>query len=62
MPPRQRAALSYGGTPYTLANTKESFRDLLIFEERLKQNNARLASQRRKYEGVYAIEGILKPC
>lgn len=50
MPPRSRAAFTYGGTPYTL--TKDSYRDLLIFEERLKQNNARLASQRRKYEGM----------
>ena len=38
--------------PYSLANTRESFRDLLAFEERLKQNAARLAYQRRKYEGV----------
>ncbi|KAL7005905.1 hypothetical protein EMMF5_004446 [Cystobasidiomycetes sp. EMM_F5] len=36
--------------PFTLANTRESYRDLLIFEERLKQNAARLAGQRRKYE------------
>lgn len=38
--------------PYNLSvNPKESYRDLLIFEERLKQNSARLASQRKKYEG-----------
>lgn len=28
-----------------------SYRDLLIFEERLKQNAERLQKQRRKYEG-----------
>lgn len=48
--------------PYSLANTRESFRDLLAFEERLKQNAARLAYQRRKYEGALnhvVVPGIL---
>jgi len=66
MPPRSRAATGYGSAspssssirnhpPYSLSsNPKESFRDLLIFEERLKQNSARLASTRKKYEGGWA--------
>lgn len=42
-----------GSGAYNLSvNPKEAYRDLLIFEERLKQNSARLASQRKKYEGV----------
>ncbi|GAA95006.1 uncharacterized protein L969DRAFT_52025 [Mixia osmundae IAM 14324] len=30
--------------------TKESYRDLLVFEERLKQNHERLKAQKRRYE------------
>lgn len=48
--------------PYSLANTRESFRDLLAFEERLKQNAARLAYQRRKYEGALALGAVPVHC
>lgn len=54
--PRSLASALPQGPPYSLVNgglahTREAYRDLLIFEERLKQNSERLASQRRKYEG-----------
>lgn len=32
-------------------SNRETFKDLLIFEERLKQNAERLQSQRKKYQG-----------
>jgi hypothetical protein len=31
--------------------TRETYKDLLIFEERLKQNAQRLQAQRKKYQG-----------
>ncbi|GAA6011959.1 hypothetical protein JCM11491_000117 [Sporobolomyces phaffii] len=37
--------------PFHPPATRESFKDLLIFEERLKQNAERLQKQRRKYQG-----------
>lgn len=37
--------------------TKETFKDLLVFEERLKQNAERLQRQRRKYEGAPCWKG-----
>ncbi|BGP16439.1 hypothetical protein JCM10213v2_004441 [Rhodosporidiobolus nylandii] len=36
--------------PFNPPPSRESFRDLLVFEERLKQNALRLQKQRRKYE------------
>jgi len=54
MPPRNTrnsSSFIHSAPQYTLSNTRESYRDLLIFEERLKQNSARLKGQRRKYEG-----------
>lgn len=38
------------GGIYAPAASRESYKDLLIFEERLKQNAERLQAQRRKYE------------
>ena len=32
-----------------------AFRDLLIFEERLKQNAARLKNRKQKYQGVSSV-------
>ena len=32
-----------------------AFRDLLIFEERLKQNAARLKNRKHKYQGAYTV-------
>ncbi|GAA5978163.1 hypothetical protein JCM5350_007418 [Sporobolomyces pararoseus] len=37
--------------PFHPPANRESFKDLLIFEERLKQNAERLQKQRRKYQG-----------
>jgi hypothetical protein len=37
--------------PFGPPPTKETFRDILIFEERLKQNAEILGKQRRRYEG-----------
>ncbi|BGP24816.1 hypothetical protein JCM10295v2_003736 [Rhodotorula toruloides] len=40
--------------------TRESFKDLLIFEERLKQNAERLQKQRRKYEAfLFSLVGVI---
>lgn len=50
MPP-YRSSLASAFPPVQLANSREAYRDLLIFEERLKQNSIRLAGQRNKYEG-----------
>jgi hypothetical protein len=61
--PRSLASALPQGPPYSLVNggqahTREAYRDLLIFEERLKQNSERLASQRRKYEGVWSLHSL----
>ncbi|GAA5886086.1 hypothetical protein JCM6882_004259 [Rhodosporidiobolus microsporus] len=49
--------------PFHPPANRESFRDLLLFEERLKQNNLRLQKQRRKYEafliGLVAVIAYL---
>ena len=37
---------------FPIAASTSAFRDLLIFEERLKQNAARLQSRKKKYEGA----------
>jgi uncharacterized membrane protein len=59
MPPRRASnALQYGssnGQTYSLANTKAAYRDLLVFEERLKHNSIRLSRQRLKYEAFLGV-------
>ncbi|GAA5874620.1 hypothetical protein JCM16303_002926 [Sporobolomyces ruberrimus] len=40
-----------GARPFHPPANRDSFKDLLIFEERLKQNAERLQKQRRKYQG-----------
>jgi len=49
MPPRR--APQPAPPPFAPAPEPAAFRDLLIFEERLKQNAARLIRRRRKYGG-----------
>ncbi|WFD24837.1 hypothetical protein MEQU1_003543 [Malassezia equina] len=39
--------------PFTPAPTTAAFRDLLIFEERLKQNAARMQERKAKYQNSY---------
>jgi len=38
----------------------QTYRDLLIFEERLKQNAARLVKRKKKYQSKYSVDGISK--
>ncbi|GAA5945976.1 hypothetical protein JCM3775_003603, partial [Rhodotorula graminis] len=46
--------------PFHPPATRESFKDLLIFEERLKQNAQRLQKQRRKYEAfLCSLVGVI---
>lgn len=46
-----RAIVSpFGMAPYHPAGDAQTYRDLLIFEERLKQNAARLMKRRTKYQ------------
>ncbi|GAA5996503.1 uncharacterized protein JCM10292_003013 [Rhodotorula paludigena] len=46
--------------PFHPPANRESFKDLLIFEERLKQNHERLQKQRRKYEGfLLSLVGVI---
>lgn len=40
----------FGSAPYHPAGDPQTYRDLLIFEERLKQNAARLQKRRTKYQ------------
>lgn len=47
-----REPRGYAPPPSTAA-----FRDLLIFEERLKQNAARLQERKKKYQGARAVLG-----
>ncbi|EPQ25738.1 uncharacterized protein PFL1_06732 [Pseudozyma flocculosa PF-1] len=68
MPNAQRAASKRNGNahghghaatahlpPYTPAADANTYRDLLIFEERLKQNAARLEARKNKYESLLAV-------
>lgn len=62
MPPGGRSRPQLGPSPslsssppFSLgAHPREAYRDLLVFEERLKQNSARLHRQRKKYEAFLA--------
>lgn len=40
---------------FTPMPSTAAFRDLLIFEERLKQNAARLKNRKQKYQGVSSV-------
>ncbi|GAA5820688.1 hypothetical protein JCM3770_001452 [Rhodotorula araucariae] len=45
--------------PFHPPATREAYKDLLIFEERLKQNAERLQKQRRKYEAfLFSLVGV----
>ncbi|BGP48296.1 hypothetical protein JCM10450v2_004168 [Rhodotorula kratochvilovae] len=46
--------------PFHPPATREAYKDLLIFEERLKQNAERLQKQRRKYEAfLFSLVGVI---
>lgn len=46
-------ALKPSGGAFTPAPTTAAFRDLLIFEERLKQNAARMKERKVKYQSMW---------
>ncbi|GAA5965906.1 hypothetical protein JCM8115_000743 [Rhodotorula mucilaginosa] len=50
MHPRRTASAAARTAPFHPPANRDSFKDLLVFEERLKQNAQRLQKQRRKYE------------
>ncbi|GAA6064474.1 hypothetical protein JCM10212_001823 [Sporobolomyces blumeae] len=46
--------------PFHPPSNRESYKDLLIFEERLKQNAERLQKQRRKYQGfLFSLTSVI---
>ncbi|GAA6018609.1 hypothetical protein JCM8202_000582 [Rhodotorula sphaerocarpa] len=46
--------------PFHPPANRDSFKDLLVFEERLKQNAQRLQKQRRKYEAfLFTLTGVI---
>jgi hypothetical protein len=49
---RSPSAAGAGKQGFAPAAQQASFKDLLLFEERLKQNAALLRSRKRKYEGA----------
>ncbi|KWU41207.1 hypothetical protein RHOSPDRAFT_23441, partial [Rhodotorula sp. JG-1b] len=50
MHPRRTTSAAARTAPFHPPANRDSFKDLLVFEERLKQNAQRLQKQRRKYE------------
>ncbi|PWN50613.1 hypothetical protein IE53DRAFT_86469 [Violaceomyces palustris] len=51
---RRNHNLQISAEPFTPAADAHTYRDLLIFEERLKQNAARLLARKKKYETLLA--------
>lgn len=53
--PRGRLLADHQFTP---SPTNTSFRDLLIFEERLKQNAERMKKRKHKYQSMCSLDGL----
>lgn len=55
LPRHNSSNRSTSNLPFVPSANKETYKDLLIFEERLKQNSERLQRQRIKYEGILLL-------
>ena len=53
MPPRTRSPAAHIPGGYHPANDPGTFKDLLLFEERLKSNAARLKRRKRRYQCMW---------